>query len=131
MQGGEVIELSSDLGGGKTTFVQGLAHSLGYHGEVTSPTFTLSQIYPLKSGLELHHYDLYRLQSSGIVGREVTENMGALGVVTIIEWAGVLGKELPTDRLRIELEVVGETSRRLVFEAAGPISRRLLQGLQG
>ena len=130
LRGGEVIELISDLGGGKTTFVQGLAHSLGYEGEVTSPTFTLSQIYRLKSGLELHHYDLYRLQTSGIVGHEIAEDIGGDGIVTVIEWASVVNRELPTDRLQVEFEVTGETDRRLTFRAHGAVSERLIKGVR-
>ena len=38
LKGGEVIELASDLGGGKTTFTQGLMRALGYKDPVTSPT---------------------------------------------------------------------------------------------
>src|ERR1035437_7467729 len=85
LRGGEVIELASDLGGGKTTFVQGLAQALGFTGRVASPTFTLAQVYPLPNGLELHHYDLYRLGAAGIIGNELAEDMGQPKVITIIE----------------------------------------------
>lgn len=130
LKGGEVVELSSDLGGGKTTFVQGLAAALGYHGAVTSPTFALSQIYALPSGLELHHYDLYRLAEGGIVGEELAEDMADPQVVTLIEWGGVVESGLPADRLHITLEPVADTARRLVFKSGGPVSERLLVALR-
>jgi tRNA threonylcarbamoyladenosine biosynthesis protein TsaE len=130
LQGGEVIELASDLGGGKTTFVQGLAAALGYKGDVTSPTFTLSQIYTLESGLELHHYDLYRLGQSGVVGEELAEDLEDPHNITLIEWAGLVADELPVDRLRIEIEPTGDTERVLHISAGGPVSERLLKGLQ-
>jgi tRNA threonylcarbamoyladenosine biosynthesis protein TsaE len=130
LTGGEVIELASDLGGGKTTFVQGLARGLGYSGNVTSPTFTLSQIYPLPTGLELHHYDLYRLAQSGVVGNELAEDIGTAGIITIIEWAGVAENDLPKDRMRIELEVTGDTTRRIIFSTGGSVSRHLIEALQ-
>jgi tRNA threonylcarbamoyl adenosine modification protein YjeE len=84
LHGGELIELSSDLGGGKTTFTQGLAQGLGYDGEVTSPTFTLSQIYRVSDDLELHHYDLYRLGETGVVGDELAEDLTDPHLVTVI-----------------------------------------------
>jgi tRNA threonylcarbamoyladenosine biosynthesis protein TsaE len=130
LQGGEVIELASDLGGGKTTFVQGVATALGYDGEVTSPTFTLSHVYKLDSGLELHHYDLYRLGQSGIVGEELAEDLIDPKVITLIEWAGIVNDELPQDRLRIEIEPTGDTERQLRIMAGGSASKRLLKGLQ-
>jgi len=60
LTGGEVIELVSDLGGGKTTFVRGLARGLGSADVVSSPTFTVSKVYKADK-LELHHFDFYRL----------------------------------------------------------------------
>lgn len=45
LEGGEVIELRSDLGGGKTTFVRGLVRGLGSYDKVSSPTFTLKNVY--------------------------------------------------------------------------------------
>lgn len=129
LRGGETIELSSDLGGGKTTFVQGLARGLGHSGEVPSPTFTLSRVYRLPGGLELHHYDLYRLGESGVVGEELAEDLGDPRVVTVIEWAGLVQATLPADRLTIAFEATGATERRLRFTADGPVSQALLKGL--
>ncbi len=130
LQGGEVIELSSDLGGGKTTFVQGLARALGYAGEVTSPTFTLSRVYQLPGELELHHYDLYRLGQSGVVGDELVEDMMAPHNITVIEWAGIIADDLPKDHLRIGFEVTGDTDRTLTLTSGGPVSDRLIQEFQ-
>src|SRR5665213_85794 len=84
LAGGEVIELASDLGGGKTVFARGLIQALGSRDEVTSPTFTLSRIYHLPDGREVHHDDLYRLNEAGVVGDELSEDVGADGVITII-----------------------------------------------
>src|SRR6185312_5854101 len=68
LQGGEVIELISDLGGGKTTFVRGLAKGMGSQDTVRSPSFTLSNEY--RSGkLTLYHFDFYRLEDPGIMRR--------------------------------------------------------------
>ena len=130
LHGGEVIELVSDLGGGKTTFAQGLARGLGYNAEVTSPTFTLSRVYALPNGLELHHYDLYRLGESGAVGDELAEDLGDAKVITAIEWAGIVQHDLPKDRLTINFEVSGDTQRVLHLTSGGPISNRLIEGLK-
>ncbi len=130
LTGGDVLELVSDLGGGKTTFVQGLAKGLGYSGPVTSPTFALSQIYRLGPELELHHYDLYRLVSTGALGDELAEDLNDSHVITVIEWPGLAEADLPPDRLRVEFNVTGETDRRLKFTSAGPHSDRIIAGLQ-
>lgn len=128
LKGGEVIELASDLGGGKTTFTQGLVQALGYTGDVTSPTFTLSQIYKLSNGLEVHHYDLYRLDKGGVVGNELAEDMGEPMYITLIEWAGIADEILPADRLRVEFDVSGENERTITVRGLGPRSNQLLVG---
>ncbi len=125
-----MIELTSDLGGGKTTFVQGLAKGLGYTGSVTSPTFTLANIYQLPNHLELHHYDLYRLNHTGVLADELAEDLGQAHIITIIEWAAVAHEQLPSDRLIINLEVTGDTERQLIFTATGPKANRLIESLK-
>jgi tRNA threonylcarbamoyladenosine biosynthesis protein TsaE len=109
--------------------VQGLARSLGYSGDVTSPTFTLSNIYKLPDGRELHHYDLYRLSDGGVVGEELEEDVTDPRIITVIEWAGIVDGDLPSDRLRIEIEVTAETERQLTFRAGGPRSQRIIEEL--
>jgi tRNA threonylcarbamoyladenosine biosynthesis protein TsaE len=47
LRGGEVIELVSDLGGGKTTFVKGLAKGMGSNDAVSSPSWGWDQTPPL------------------------------------------------------------------------------------
>jgi tRNA threonylcarbamoyladenosine biosynthesis protein TsaE len=130
LQGGETIELASDLGGGKTTFVQGLARSLSYEGRVTSPTFTLSNTYITEQGVEIHHYDLYRLAEGGIVSEELAEDVADPQVITVIEWAGIVDAKLPPDRLVVRISVTGETARTFNVTAGGPRSAEILNGLQ-
>lgn len=128
--GGMIIELASDLGGGKTTFVQGLARGLGYKDEVTSPTFTLSRVYKLADGRELHHYDLYRLGQAGAVGDELTEDMADETYITVIEWADIVSSDLPPDRLKIVFNLTGDNARQLVITSGGPRSDSVLEQLQ-
>src|SRR4051794_32756276 len=70
LRGGEVIELVSDMGGGKTTFVRGLARGVGYKGAVSSPSFTVRNEYKANK-LTLYHYDFYRLSDPGILREEL------------------------------------------------------------
>lgn len=130
LRGGEVIELISDLGGGKTTLTQGIAQGLGYTEPVTSPTFTLSQIYYLESGLEIHHYDLYRLSEAGILDFEIGEDIAASNVITIIEWGDIVGDILPTDRLQIRLSMDSESSREITFSGAGGRAKTIIEELK-
>lgn len=75
----------------------------------------------MKPELEIHHYDLYRLGQTGIVGEELAEDLVDPQVITIVEWAGIAHNQLPADRLTITFETTGENTRQLAFEAGGPI----------
>lgn len=111
LKGGEVIELISDLGGGKTTFVKGLAQGLGSYDPVASPSFTISYVYRCTEGRELHHFDFYRLQDAGVVGSELAEVIGDPQVVVVVEWGDIIHDVLPKNRTIVHIKAVGDTSR--------------------
>lgn len=107
LKGGEVIELSSDLGGGKTTFVRGLARGAGSGDVVGSPTFTLSKVYKA-ARLAIYHFDFYRLQEPGIMHQELAELVGDPQLVVVVEWSDVVRDVLPEKRLTITIERTAE-----------------------
>src|SRR5699024_12169889 len=83
---GDVINLSGNVGAGKTNFTKGIATGLGVKRAVTSPTFTIIKEY--KGRFPLYHIDAYRLEGSEEdIGFE--EYMDGDGV-TVIEWAGFI-----------------------------------------
>lgn len=106
LKGGEVIELRSDLGGGKTTFVRGLARGLGSKDTVASPTFTLNKVYKGQGGLQIHHFDFYRLSEPGVVADQLAESLNDPKVVTVVEWSNIVKDVLPTIHIVIEFEPV-------------------------
>ena len=114
LRGGETIELVSDLGGGKTTFVQGLAKGLGSGDHVHSSSFTLANQY--RAGqLTLHHFDFHRLSESGLMRDELAEILADPSNVVVVEWAGIVEDVLPPERLTITIKATGESSRDLTF----------------
>lgn len=114
LRGGEVIELISDLGGGKTAFVRGLAKGMGSNDLVTSPSFTLTNEYA-SDQFRLHHYDLYRLREAGTMRHELKEICGDPKKVVVIEWADIVEDVLPEAHLRVNIKSTGETDREFQF----------------
>lgn len=110
LRGGEVIEMIGDLGAGKTTFVSGLVRALGYTGPVTSPTFSLLNVY--KTDALINHFDLYRLEDIGEVKHEIDEAMSQPHAITIIEWAKQI--EYIEDLIKIQLESQPEENKRKI-----------------
>lgn len=89
---GTVITLSGNLGAGKTLFTKGLAKALGITAEITSPTFTLMNIYPLPHPhgelTKLVHIDAYRLENEAeFMGLGAEDYVGSPDTVSVIEWA--------------------------------------------
>jgi tRNA threonylcarbamoyladenosine biosynthesis protein TsaE len=110
LKGGEVFELKSDLGGGKTTFTKGLARGMGVTDVVQSPTFIISSLHNGHKGLELHHFDFYRLNDAGIMSAELAESLHQNNAVVAVEWGDIVHDVLPKDRATVSLSVPeGET----------------------
>lgn len=118
LRAGDVIALQGDLGAGKTNFVQGIAQGLGITEDVNSPTFILANEYP-RGRLPLYHVDAYRVEDAQeAVGFGLQDYLDGDGV-TVIEWAERVREALPSDRLWIELDYVGENERALTIAAQG------------
>lgn len=127
-KGGEVIELISDLGGGKTTFVRGLAKGIGSTDNVASPSFIIKREYRTPD-LRLHHFDFYRLSEPGVVQHELEESLHDPHVVSVIEWADIVEGVLPHNRLRVSIKTTGETTREFTFHLPQSLGY-LLEGLK-
>lgn len=114
LRGGEVIELVGDVGAGKTTFVKGIGEGLQVDDDVQSPSFTISRVYSCRDGLELHHYDLYRLSVAGVMEYELAESLQQPHAVTVIEWAETVHNVLPEQRLVITINYQPQDEGRQV-----------------
>lgn len=126
LEPGDVVLLEGDLGAGKTTFTQGLARALGVGEGVTSPTFTLMNIYPTAE-FDLVHVDVYRLERLSEVVDLALAEMIEDGAVALVEWGERAAAALPGDRLRVLIgpgATEDERTLELVPEGAGWERRR-------
>ena len=112
---GMVICLNGDLGSGKTVFVKGFAAALGIEDNITSPTFNIVKEY-VSGEMPLYHMDVYRIQESNEFGVEDYFNKDG---VSIIEWAELIDDHLPSERLDINIKIIDENTRLLVFKPRG------------
>ena len=115
---GQVYTLTGDLGVGKTVFTQGVAAGLGITEPVSSPTFTIVQIYE-EGRLPFYHFDVYRIGDI-----EEMEEIGSDDYffgegICLIEWAELIEEILPKDRISITIEknlAQGFDYRRITVE---------------
>ena len=110
LRGGEVIELISDLGGGKTTLTRGLASGAGSSDVVGSPSFMISKVYKSPK-FEIHHFDFYRLTEAGLMEHELQDVLIDPNAVVIVEWGDVVQHVLPLERLTIHIDKTSDGAR--------------------
>lgn len=116
LKGGEVITLDGELGAGKTVFTKGLATALGISDEITSPTFTILNVYE-NSPLSLYHYDAYRLKSGEeAYASGLTDYLCSRDGVCVIEWAQNVASALPKKIIKIEIKYLNATEREIIYE---------------
>ncbi len=112
--GGEILFLTGDLGSGKTCLTKGIALGLGIDDVVTSPSFTLMNIYEGRS-LTLYHIDLYRLNSQDdYFDLDVDEYISPNSVV-IMEWGDKFINNIPYSYLLIKIDILNDSNRKIAF----------------
>jgi tRNA threonylcarbamoyladenosine biosynthesis protein TsaE len=114
LEPGDVVLIEGDLGAGKTTLVRGAARALGVRQPVTSPTFTIGQLYRARSPVA--HVDLYRIPDLAGEEPDLLADYLRPDTIAFVEWPQ--GGELAVSGLariavRVRIEHAGG-DRRLV-----------------
>jgi tRNA threonylcarbamoyladenosine biosynthesis protein TsaE len=115
LKGCEVIILDGDLGAGKTHFAKGVAKALKVTDTVTSPTFTLHNIYKGER-LTMNHFDFYRITEEEAEAAGLDEFIGRDGTVSLIEWADNAPNVLPKKVIKVTITKQGEQGREIIIE---------------
>ena len=100
---GQVYTLIGDLGVGKTVFTQGLAKGLGIEEAISSPTFTIVQVYE-EGKLPFYHFDVYRIGDISEMDEVGFEDYVYGEGVSLIEWANLIEEILPKRHVEITIE---------------------------
>jgi len=113
---GAVLLLHGDLGAGKTHFVKGFVKGIGSKSVVTSPTFTLLNIYD-DGKLPIYHFDMYRLSS-----KEEAEEIGfneyfdannSNGIV-LVEWPEKVEGLITCPHINVQIKKLDENKREII-----------------
>lgn len=102
-QPGDVYTLVGDLGVGKTVFTQGIAEGLGITEPVSSPTFTIVQIYE-EGRMPFYHFDVYRIGDPEEMDEIGYEDYFYADGLCMIEWANLIEELLPDTRYDVTIE---------------------------
>jgi len=124
-----VVGLKGDLGGGKTTFVQGFAKGLKIREKILSPTFVIYKKFPISNfqfpnKLQIsnskfqnfYHFDCYRVRKSKeILDLGFKEIISNPKNIVIVEWADKIQKIMPKNTLWLNFEFINESTRKITF----------------
>lgn len=110
---GDFLAFYGNLGGGKTTFIQGLAEGLSITRRIISPTFIIVRHYNLKKG-SFYHIDLYRTQTKhDLLSVGLDEIINNTENIVAVEWSDKLDGLKPTKRTEFHFEYLNENERKI------------------
>ncbi len=111
-----VLALVGDLGGGKTTFVQGFAKGLGIREKILSPTFILMKKFSIPSRTFIH-IDCYRIKKpKELLDLEFGKIVSDPKNIIAIEWADKIKKIIPKGSTILKFEFINKETRKIVIE---------------
>jgi tRNA threonylcarbamoyladenosine biosynthesis protein TsaE len=115
---GDVVLLTGSLGAGKSEFARGVAKGLGVDGPVSSPTFTLLNIYQGRF-VTLCHFDWFRIEGAEeLISIGLDEFIPGEGIA-LIEWHERAPELIPPDCLEVLIEPLDEDMRVVTFLPRG------------
>ena len=122
LSGQTVLCLAGELGGGKTTFAQGILESLGAERPFTSPTFLVMKEYllPAQSGHQferVYHLDAYRVDDRDILALGWKEILSNPRNLVLVEWPERIEKILPSCVLWVEFVWIDRDKRQISLES--------------
>ncbi len=122
-----VIGLEGELGGGKTTFLQGFAKGLGIKQKILSPTFVIMKKFSMKRNRvpfarkgtrflfqNFYHLDCYKIQKpKELLALGFKEIISDSQNIVAIEWADKIKKIMPENTLWINFDFIDEKKRKI------------------
>ncbi len=120
----QTIGLEGELGGGKTTFLQGFARGLGIKEKILSPTFVILKKFKIpktkqspKQFQYFYHVDCYRLekiQDLLVLGfREILTHPQN---IIAIEWPNIIKENLPKHTIFISFYFCNHNKRKIIIK---------------
>ena len=116
LRGGGLVLFTGGLGAGKTAFCGGIAEGLGCTDPVSSPTFSIVNVY--RGPVTFAHFDMYRIQSEeDLYACSFYDYLDA-GAAVAVEWSENIAAYLDEPCIRVEIENLGGDERKITVTGA-------------
>ena len=113
------LGLEGDLGGGKTTFLQGFARGLGLKEKILSPTFVILKRFKIKDlrFKNFYHIDCYRIKKpKELLSLGFKEIISNPQNIVAVEWADRIRKIMPKNTIWVIFEFINKNKRKIVMK---------------
>lgn len=117
-KGPVILALIGELGGGKTTFLKGLALGLGIKDKILSPTFIIIKKFPLgdEKFKNFYHIDCYRInQEKELLVLDFKKILSNPRNIIAIEWANKIKNYLPKQSIQIKFSILSPRKRKITI----------------
>ena len=109
-----IFLFNGDMGAGKTTLIKSLCDELGTADVITSPTFSIVNEYAGPN--KIYHFDFYRLKNQNEALDIGCEEYFYSGNYCFIEWPEKIPDLLPDNYVRVTIEALQDTSRKVTVD---------------
>ena len=113
---GRVFAFYGEMGSGKTTIIKALCRVLQVTDVTSSPSFGLIYEYKTSGSDSVYHFDFYRiehLEEAYDIGYEEYLDSGEY---CFIEWPEKVASLLPSETIKVFLNIVGNNERTMEVE---------------
>ena len=112
LNNGSVVALFGGMGVGKTCITTSIARSLGFEGEVSSPTFAVVNEY-IGGKLPIAHFDMYRINDWNDLYSTGFFDYIDQGYLLVVEWSENIEAALDENAIRVKMEHIDESRRKI------------------
>ena len=111
-----IVAFIGDMGAGKTTFIKAICSELGVIDTVNSPTFAIINDYKTRTGENIYHFDLYRMEKPEEVEEIGFEDYLYSGKWCFVEWPEIAEHYFPENIVKVKIEELEDGKRQILIK---------------
>ena len=111
---GDILFFNGKMGAGKTTLISNIVKEFDKRIEVSSPTFSFFNVYPLSAHHQIIHVDAYRIEEPDQAFNLGLDYYDPSNTIYMIEWAEHLPKGFLKPTIEISIHFASDQNERII-----------------